>query len=134
MTRATDEWFGRTDDAAIPPRIRLRVWARCDGRCQCGCNRRITVGESWQVDHTVALINGGGNRESNLRIILTEHHKEKTAEDVATKSKVASIRAKHIGIKTTKHPMPCGRSSKFKKRMDGKVVPRIHPPSINGDR
>ena len=43
MTRSTEEWFGRTEDAAIPQRVRLRVWQRDDGRCQCGCNRKIAA-------------------------------------------------------------------------------------------
>jgi hypothetical protein len=29
--------------------------------------------------------------------------------------------------RTRRHQMPCGRNSRFKKRMDGKVVPRDKP-------
>lgn len=97
--RSVPEWIGRTPDSKIPPRVRVRVFMRDDGRCQCGCGRRITVGDKWQTDHRIALTNGGENRERNLFTLLTAHHKVKTRADVAEKSKVARMRAKHLGIK-----------------------------------
>lgn len=46
----------------------------------------------------MALINGGQHRESNLAPALREVHREKTADDVAIKSKTARMRAKHLGV------------------------------------
>jgi 5-methylcytosine-specific restriction protein A len=123
MARSTDEWIGKTDDTPFPPRVRLRTFERDGGRCQCGCNRLIRVGEKWQTDHIKALINGGENRESNARTILTEHHKEKTAEDVAEKSVTYRKKSKNLGIRK-KSSFACSRDSKFKKKMDGTVVVR----------
>jgi len=97
MTRSVDEWIGKTDDTPIPPRVRLRVFEAHGGKCYLS-GRKILAGEPWQVDHVIALINGGENRESNLAPILTAKHKEKTRDDVAEKSKVARIRAKHLGV------------------------------------
>lgn len=96
--RAVEEWIGATPDTRIPPRVRLRVFYRDSGICQCGCTRLIHAGEKWQTDHKIALVNGGENRESNLRTLLTKHHATKTAEDVAEKSRVARKRAKFLGI------------------------------------
>lgn len=124
MTRSTSEWIGKTDDTPIPPRVRIRVWDRDGGRCQCGCNRKIVAGEKWDTDHTVALANGGENRERNLRTLLAEHHKAKTVRDVALKSQTYKHRLHHQGIKKSKNPMPCGRESKFKKLVGGRVVLR----------
>ena len=106
MSRTVPEWIGKSDDTPFPPRVRLRIFERDGGRCQCGCNRIIRAGEKWQTDHTVAIVNGGENRESNGRTILTEHHHGKTAEDVAEKSKTYKVRSRHLGIKKRKRTIP----------------------------
>jgi 5-methylcytosine-specific restriction protein A len=59
--------------------------------------RKIKTGEPWDCDHVKALINGGENRESNLAPALRDKHREKTAEDVAEKSHVYRMAAKHNG-------------------------------------
>lgn len=93
--RTVEEWLGKTDDQRAPPRVRLRIFER-DNRCHlCGCE--IQVGQKWDMDHVVALINGGENREANLRPAHRDCHKKKTALDVAEKAKNARIRLKHVG-------------------------------------
>ena len=124
MTRAVTEWIGRSDDAKIPDRVLLRVFLAFDGRCQCGCGRRIVSGERWQCDHKVALINGGKHRESNLQPVLTEHHKNKTRDDVAIKAKTYRKRKAHYGIRKSRNPMPGSRASGWRRRMDGRVERR----------
>ena len=123
MSRDVPEWRGKTDSTPVPPRVRIRVFMRDDGCCQCGCGRRIIVGDKWQTDHRKALANGGENRERNLFTLLTEHHKIKTRADVAEKSKVARVRAKHLGIRKPS-TFACSRNSKFRKKINGQVVPR----------
>ena len=100
MSRTTEEWFGATDDTRPPPRVRLRVFAAHEGRCWLS-GRKITPADKWDIDHKVALINGGENRESNLAPALRDRHREKTASDVAEKAKTDRIRAKHLGIHRT---------------------------------
>jgi hypothetical protein len=102
MSRSVPEWRGKSADSAVPPRVRLRVFLRYDGRCQCGCNRPIRPGEAWECEDTIALINGGERRESNLKPWLKGHQKEKTAADVAEKSRVYRKAAKHYGVTKTK--------------------------------
>lgn len=97
MARSTKQWVGRTDDSVPPPTVRLRVFERFKGVCQIS-GRKIMAGDQWEIDHKIALINGGKNEESNLRPVLKDAHKEKTAEDVAEKSKVQRMRMKHLGI------------------------------------
>jgi len=77
------------------------------------------VGEAWDCDHRIALINGGGHRESNLFLILKEHHKAKTALDVAEKAKIYAVRKKHLGLKKSKRPMIGSKASGWKRKMDG---------------
>lgn len=97
MTRAIPEWIGKTDDAVIPPRVRLRVFERHGGICHLS-GRRIGAGEVWDVDHVIALVNGGSNRESNLAPALRDKHREKTKADVTEKSTVYRKRLKHLGL------------------------------------
>lgn len=98
LPREIPEWIGKSADSVVPPRVRVRIFQRYGGRCCCGCNRPIRPGESWDAEDTVAIINGGERRESNLKPWLSEHHKTKTRADVAEKSKVYRKTAKHIGI------------------------------------
>lgn len=97
MSRQVPEWIGKTDDSPIPARVRARVFEAHGGRCHIS-GRKIGAGEPWDCDHVIALINGGQNRESNLAPALRDKHREKTAQDVAVKSKTARMRAKHLGI------------------------------------
>jgi len=122
MARSTDEWVGKDDDAIPPPRVRLRIFDDHNGRCWI-CSCKIFAGNYWQADHKRALINGGENRESNLAPACRNCCCGKTAEDVAEKSKVASIRKKHLGIRK-KSSFSCARTGKFKKKMNGEVVRR----------
>lgn len=118
MSRTPDEWIGATDDSAIPPRVRLRVFERAGGRCE-QCTRKIGPSDRWQADHVVALVNGGANREGNLRCVCDWCHRVKTASDVAEKAAVYRKRVKAVGAKAKRpwHPT-------LKKRMNGEVVPR----------
>lgn len=96
--RSTTEWIGKTDDAAIPARVRVRVFERHGGICHLS-GRRIRSGDLWDVDHIVALVNGGKHCESNLAPALRDKHREKTKADVALKSKNYQVRAKHLGLR-----------------------------------
>ena len=95
--RAVPEWIGSSPDAAVPARVRLRVFERHGGKCHL-TGRKIMAGDPWDLDHIKALCNGGEHRESNLAPALRDKHREKTAEDVAEKSKTYRMRAKHLGI------------------------------------
>jgi len=120
--RSTEEWIGATPNSAIPKRVRLRVFERDGGRCHIS-GRKIMPGDAWDLDHVVALVNGGEHRESNLAPALRDKHREKTVADVAEKARTARIRAKHLGIKR-KSTFACSRDSRWKKKIDGTVVRR----------
>lgn len=122
MSRSVEEWMGKTDDDAIPPRVRLRVFARHNGICHLS-GRRIAAGDAWDLDHVVALANGGEHRESNLAPALRDKHRKKTAQDVAEKAKVAKVRKRHLGIRK-RSSFACSRDSRWKKKIDGSVVLR----------
>ena len=122
--RSVPEWVGAHADSPIPPRVRVRVFDRCGGICHLS-GRKISAGEHWQLDHVVALINGGEHREFNLVPVLVKPHREKTKQDVALKSKIYRKKAAHLGINRKKgKPFPGSKSSGWKRKMDGTVVKR----------
>lgn len=96
MTRSVPEWIGATPDTPIPPRVKLRVFLAHGGICHLS-GRKITPADKWDCDHVKAIVNGGENRETNLAPALRDKHREKTAEDVAEKSRINRIRLKHLG-------------------------------------
>lgn len=101
MSRSVPEWVGATDDAKVPPRVRMRIFLRHGGICHLS-GRRIQAGDAWDLDHLVALANGGAHCESNLRPALRDKHKDKTARDVAEKARNDRVLKRHLGIKSTK--------------------------------
>jgi 5-methylcytosine-specific restriction protein A len=112
--RSVPEWIGETPDTAVPPRVRVRVFDRKDGRCGM-CGRKIPAGKRWTCEHVKALVNGGENRESNLGITCDWCLPAKNGADVAEKSSVYRQRAKHIGVKPKGRPMPGSRASGWRK-------------------
>lgn len=127
MSRTVDEWIGQTDDTRAPPRVRARIFDR-DNRCHL-CGQPIQIGQKWDMDHVKALINGGENRETNLRPSHRKCHVEKTAKDVAEKAKVAAVRKKHLGIAAPKQAI---RSAGFPKRSkpDRPSKPALPPSQL----
>jgi 5-methylcytosine-specific restriction endonuclease McrA len=103
--RSNDEWIGATDDAHVPPRVRLRILNFFDGCCYLS-GRKIRPGEAWDLEHIVALCNGGLHRESNLAPALVIPHREKTKADRALKAKDDRVRKKHLGIGRKKRTIP----------------------------
>lgn len=96
--RAVDLWVGKTPDAAIPPRVKLRIWNREGGRCSL-TGRKIMPGEPFDYEHRIALCNGGRHAEDNIVLALRgKVHQAKTADDVAIKAKTDRIAKKHLGI------------------------------------
>jgi len=65
MSRAVPLWQGKTDDAPVPKRVRLRIFERERGRCWI-TGRKIRPGEAWELDHRIALCNGGRHSEEEL--------------------------------------------------------------------
>lgn len=120
MTRSVPEWIGKTDDAKIPPRVKLRIFEREGGICHL-TGVKIQPGDEWDADHKIPLILGGEHRESNLFPALREAHRKKTKTEMAVKAKIAAVRKKHLGINSDKRS---GFNTRFKKCLDGSVIDR----------
>jgi len=94
MPRPVAEWIGKTETARIPDRVRLRVYDRWFGNCS-ACGYPITR-KDLEIDHRIALINGGAHRESNLVPLHAGCHRLKTSLDVARKAASYRKRRKHL--------------------------------------
>jgi hypothetical protein len=119
-----------------PPRVRLRIFEHYNGTCY-RSGIKIMPGMQWQLDHVIAIINGGENREQNLAPILIDKHKEKSAEDLAIKSKIAATAKYQQGIKSAPRSKIQSRgfpqSEKAAKRGVDKL-PMPAPRSMFGER
>lgn len=123
MPRSVKEWVGKTDNAPVPDRVKLRVLDRQGGKCP-ETGMLFGPQNPPEFDHIISLINGGENRESNIQALSSWAHKQKTKNDVAQKAKTARVRKKHLGIHRPKAALPGGKQSKFKRKVDGTVVLR----------
>ena len=121
--RSVPPWVGKTDDTRVPPRVRARVFELYRGRCCCGCGWKI-AGKAWDVDHIIAIANGGKNEEANLCVLLNAHHKAKTRRDVAIKAKNYSRRAKHIGVRKRGRSFATNKDQPFKMKMNRTIERR----------
>lgn len=96
--RQLPEWKGKSDDEAIPPRVKVRTFERFKGKCA-DCTLVICGKLLPAYDHIVPLVAGGSNRESNLQLLCVPCHLVKTKVDVAEKSQMYHKRVKAVGIK-----------------------------------
>lgn len=100
MPRSVKEWIGKTDDSKAPPKVRQRIYDKSQGICHI-CQLEIKPTETWHLDHVLALIEGGENRERNLAPAHSHCNLKKGQEETKRKAKVNRTRRKHIGIKKT---------------------------------
>ena len=121
--RSVPEWVGSSSDAKVPHRVRARVFVAHGGVCAIS-GQLIRPGDEWHVDHDRPLCLGGEHRESNLRPVLAEPHRAKTAGEVKAKAKADRVRAKHIGAKKPRAVIPGSKASGWKRRLDGTTVRR----------
>jgi 5-methylcytosine-specific restriction protein A len=112
--RSVPLWHGKTADSKVPAHVRARIFLAHDGKCWLS-GRKIRPGEYWELEHRVALCNGGSHSEDNLAPALAEPHKLKTKADVREKSKVERLRKRHIGIKRS-------RSIRSWRKFNGDIV------------
>lgn len=62
----------------------LRIFQARGGICaECGPTRKLRPGDDWDVDHIIALENGGTDDDDNLQILCDYHHDKKTPKDHA---------------------------------------------------
>jgi 5-methylcytosine-specific restriction protein A len=103
-------------------KLRAAIFVRQDGKCAC-CPTKLHL-KRWILDHVTPLEEGGADDETNLQAICEPCSKAKTSVEATERASYRIKRDKHAGIVQKRSSFPCGRGSKFKKKMDGTVVPR----------
>jgi 5-methylcytosine-specific restriction enzyme A len=103
MPRSVPEWVGRTDDARVPDRVKLRILQRQrdeQGRPICpDCGMPIVPGSGVEFDHEIPLIDGGRHAELNLRAVHRRCHKAKTAREALLRAENRAMVKSHYGLK-----------------------------------
>jgi 5-methylcytosine-specific restriction endonuclease McrA len=69
---------------------RAKAYAAADGHCA-NCRRKIRTGEDWDLDHRIALENGGTNDLENMQVLCEFCHGMKTSDDHSEASKSKRI-------------------------------------------
>jgi 5-methylcytosine-specific restriction endonuclease McrA len=80
--------------------------------------------DTWEAEHVVPHALGGSDDPENVRPCCVPCHRAKTRNDVTAIAKGKRVADRLYGIKRSRTPMAGGKRSKWKKRMDGTVVPR----------
>jgi 5-methylcytosine-specific restriction endonuclease McrA len=90
------------------------------------CGGKISEGERWEVSHEIPLELGGDDDDVNAKPAHHKCHRHQTSTvDIPAIAKAKRLQVRHLGAKApSKRPMPGSRASKWKRRMDGTVVPR----------
>jgi 5-methylcytosine-specific restriction endonuclease McrA len=89
------------------------------------CGQRISPARDlWEADHIRRHAEGGEESVENLWPAHEACHKAKSRKDTTDIAKGKRVAAKHYGIKRTARPIAGSRSTKWKKKMNGQVVPR----------
>ena len=106
-------------------RQRLALFVGANGACQ-ACQIRLQPGQTWDLDHIIPIALGGADETQNLQVLCIPCHKDKTNKrDIPAIAKSVRLEAKHLGAKSpSRHPMPFGRQSIWKKKLDGTIVKR----------
>lgn len=113
--RPVKEWVGKAPTSMPGKLVLLRLYTRQNGLCGCGCGRVMNLNrDKIDREHTVPLIDGGENRESNLTLMLHEHHVPKTSAEASQRAEARQHQAKAF----TRPP------SKWKSAGFGKAPPQ----------
>jgi 5-methylcytosine-specific restriction endonuclease McrA len=116
------EDVGTTKRKHLSAKRKLAIWEREHGKCMI-CSTKLTTGR-FIFEHVVALEMGGSDTDDNIRLTCKGCATEKTKKDHSQAAHAKRRKAAVLGMKQSKTPLPFGKGSRFKKKMDGTVVLR----------
>lgn len=74
---------------------RAKIFADAGEKCA-KCTRKLAIGDDWDVDHAIALENGGTNDTQNLQVLCGWCHEDKTGDDHSAASKSKRIYTRQV--------------------------------------
>ena len=111
---------------SLSTRERLRLFNLYGGVCHF-CEVKIDgTRDRWEISHELALELGGADDDANRKPAHYRCHRDHTAtKDIPAIAKSNRQRAKHLGAKArSKRPLPGGRGSPYRIKIDGTVERR----------
>lgn len=109
---------------SISAKERAHLFQLHGGICHI-CKGKIQVGEAWEVEHVIPWEISRDDSDKNRKPAHEKCHREqKTPKDRKDIAKVKRQEAKHRGYRKAKRPFPGSKRDRWKKRLDGTVVPR----------
>jgi 5-methylcytosine-specific restriction endonuclease McrA len=78
----TGSSFTHAKRGSMTPQRALRIFQAADGRCHI-CKRKLGPADDWEVEHVIALENGGTDDDANLAPACSWCHADKTTDDHA---------------------------------------------------
>lgn len=86
--------FNHEPRRSFTERQRAELFSACAGICA-NCRRKIRAGMDWDIDHRIALADGGTNDDDNLQVLCDLCHSAKTTDDMSSiaKGKRAMVKA-----------------------------------------
>lgn len=105
-------------------KTRLEAFRRCGGMCEgkdCGIRLRPA---RWECDHIIPWEFSRDSTIENAQCLCAPCHAEKTSkQDIPAIAKSNRIQRREAGIRKPS-TFPGSRNSRWKKKIDGSVVPR----------
>lgn len=107
-------------------KTKVAAFERCGGKCE-RCSAHLMPGKI-DYDHIVPDALGGEPDLDNCAVLCRACHSApggKTSGDITTIARTKRLKAAHIGAAPkSRNPLPASRSGRWKKKLDGSVVPR----------
>ena len=104
-------------------KLRAELFQQHSGICHI-CQGKILGHEQWEIEHIIPISLGGEDGGDNLAPAHQSCHRGKTKEDIRRLSKAKRQRAFHLGNRVSRTPLPFGKSSKLKRKLDGTIIQR----------
>jgi len=116
------EDMGTTKRGNLSQRRKLAIWEREHGKCMI-CSVKLRTGH-FIFEHVRALELGGSDTDENIRLTCKACATEKTKGDHSRAAKAKRAKSSTLGLKESKTPLPYGKNSKWKKKLNGTIVAR----------
>ena len=131
--RSVSEWVGKTPDAKVPDRVRLRILRRHESKCYL-TGILIADGQAFDLEHIKPLEERGEHRESNLAPVLRLPHEVKTQAERKRQAKADRIAKAAHGMKPRpKQPMQSRNDLRVPPKatkIDKSALPQLPPRKL----